>query len=214
MLVPHDTRACDEEEVGTVLVAEIMTAPAESIHPEAKLEEAIRALGRARISALPVVDQDQHVVGIISEGDVLREQLPADPRAHLRPTAPTSAIEREIQEVMTADPECANSRQDSAEVAITLARHGWKSMPVVDEEGRLVGMVSRSDFLGALSRPDTILADAVHDAFAKAGHPEWRATVRHGHVTVSPRAGHLGDAAMATAATVAGVRSVELGERQ
>ncbi|MEO7268747.1 MAG: CBS domain-containing protein [Knoellia sp.] len=199
--------------MGTVLVTEIMTAPAESIHPEATLEEAITKLARARVSALPVVDRDHLVVGIISEGDVLRQRLPADPRAHLRPVAPTRAVEREVHEVMTADPQCATARQDSAEVALTLAGRGWKSMPVIDEESRLLGMVSRSDFLRALSQPDAMVAAAVHDAFAEAGHPEWRATVQHGHVTVSPRAGRLGGAALATAATVAGVRSVEVGER-
>jgi CBS-domain-containing membrane protein len=199
--------------VGTVLVTEIMTAPAEGIAPEATLEEAITRLARARVSALPVVDPDHLVVGIISEGDVLRQRLPADPRAHLRPVQPTRAVAQEVHEVMTAEPHCATARQDSAEVALTLAERGWKSMPVIDEEGRLLGMVSRSDFLRVLSRPDALVAAAVHHAFAEVGHPEWRATVLHGHVTVSPRAGRQGGAAVATAATVAGVRSVEVGER-
>ncbi|MFC7488586.1 HPP family protein [Knoellia sp. CPCC 206453] len=196
-----------------MLVAEVMTTPAESIRSEATLEDAIAKLGRARISALPVVDSDQRVVGIISEGDVLRHRLPADPRAHLRPTAPTSAAEPTIEAIMTADPSCATLRQDCAEVALTLARRGWKSMPVVDDEHRLLGVVSRSDFLRTLSQPDAVLSTAVHCAFAQAGHPEWRATVHDGHVTVNPRVGNLADAAMATAATVAGIRSVALGQR-
>lgn len=195
-----------------MLVADMMTAPAESIHVQATLDEAIRALGRARVSALPVIDVAHQVVGILSEGDVLRQRLPADPRAHLRPTAPASVVELEVRKVMTAAPQCATARQDAAEVALTLARRGWKSMPVVDEQGRLIGMVSRSDFLREMSRPDTVLAAAVHDAFAQAGHPEWQATVHDGHVRVSPATDDLGGAAVATANTVAGVRSVELGE--
>ena len=209
-----DAGTNDKEEVGHVLVAEVMTAPAESIHPGATLDDAIAMLGRARISALAVVDGDQRVVGIISEGDVLRQRLPADPRAHLRPSAPTSTAEPRIQELMTTGPSCATPQQDSSEVALTLARRGWKSMPVVDDEGRLLGMVSRSDFLRALSQPDSVVTTAVHGAFAEAGHPEWRAIVHHGHVTVSPRAGGMTGAAVAVAATVAGVRSVEIGERK
>ncbi|WP_353950209.1 CBS domain-containing protein [Knoellia sp. S7-12] len=191
-----------------------MTKPAESIHPGATLEDAIAKLGRARISALPVVDRDRRVVGIISEGDVLRQRLPADPRAHMIPSAPTSAGEPSIEAVMTADPQCATPRQDCSEVAFTLARRGWKSMPVVDDDGRLLGMVSRSDFLRALAQPDAVLSTAVHNAFTQAGHPEWRAVVHHGHVTVSPHAGDQDGAAVATAATVAGIRSVELGARR
>lgn len=196
-----------------MLVAEVMTTPAESIRPEATLEDAIAKLGRARISALPVVDSDQRVVGIVSEGDVLRHRLPADPRAHLRPVAPTSAAEPTVDAIMTADPSCATLRQDCADVALTLARRGWKSMPVVDDERRLLGVVSRSDFLRTLSQPDAVLSTAVQSAFAQAGHPEWRATVNDGHVSVNPRVGNLADAALATAATVAGIRSVALGRR-
>ncbi|MEO7270087.1 MAG: CBS domain-containing protein [Knoellia sp.] len=193
-----------------MLISDLMTSTVESIRREATLEEAITELGRARVSALPVVDRDHRVVGIISEGDVLRQGLPADPRAHLRPVRPTWAVERAVHEVMTPNPQCATARQDSAEVALTLARRGWKSMPVIDEESRLLGMVSRSDFLRELSQPDAEVATAVHDAFVTAGHPEWHATVNHGHVVVDSSGDGLAVAAVATAATVPGIRSVEL----
>lgn len=196
-----------------MLIADLMTTPVESIRPDAPLEDAIALLARARISALPVVDPDLRVVGIISEGDVLRQRLPEDPRAHLRPTESLQALDQRVSDVMSADPECATVRDDSSEVALTLSRRGWKSMPVVDDRGRLVGMVSRSDFVRVLARPDAELSDAVISAFARAGHPEWRATVEHGHVTVSRPANGLAGATVATAATVAGIRSVELGAR-
>lgn len=192
-----------------MLISDLMTSSVESIRDDATLEEAITVLGRSRVSALPVVDRDHRVVGIISEGDVLRQGLPADPRAHLRPVRPTWSVERKVHEVMTRDPQCATARQDSAEVALTLSGRGWKSMPVIDDEGRLLGMVSRSDFLRELSRPDAMVAADVHDAFVTAGHPEWHATVNHGHVVVDSPADGLAAAAVATAATVPGIRSVE-----
>lgn len=196
-----------------MLIAELMTTPVESIRADAPLEDAIATLGRARISALPVVDRDLRVVGIISEGDVLRQRLPADPRAHLRPTESPPAVDLLVSDVMSADPECATVRQDSSEVALTLSGHGLRSMPVLDDLGRLVGMVSRSDFVRALAQPDATLAEAIIGAFAEAGHPEWRATVHHGHVTVSRPTHGLASAAVAAAATVVGIRSVELGAR-
>lgn len=195
-----------------MLIVDIMTTPVESISPDAPLEDAIDTLARARVSSLPVIDHDLRVVGIITEGDVLRQRLPADPRAHLRPTESPPALDQLVSDVMSADPRCATDHQDSSEVALTLSRRGWKSMPVVDERGRLLGMVSRSDFVRALSLPDATLSDAVVRAFAQAGHPEWHATVHHGHVIVSPAPNDLTGAALATARTVAGVRSVALAQ--
>lgn len=204
----------DKKEVGPVLIAELMTTPVESIRADAPLEDAIVMLGRARISTLPVVDRNLRVVGIISEGDVLRQRLPQDPRAHLRPAESPPAVDHAVSDVMSSDPECATVRQDSSEVALTLSRTGWKSMPVVDDQGCLVGMVSRSDFVRALAQPDSTLAEAIIEAFAEAGHPEWRATVHHGHVTVTRPTNGLAGAAVAAAATVAGIRSVQLGARK
>ena len=83
-----------------------MTSPALSVPRGAALEEAIAILGRSGISSLPVVDEQGAVVGIVSEGDVLRDQLPRDPRAHLRASLPTLARERTVDDVMTPDPRC------------------------------------------------------------------------------------------------------------
>ncbi|TPG17953.1 CBS domain-containing protein [Pedococcus bigeumensis] len=193
-----------------MLVADVMTSPAVSIRRGAPLEEAIQLLGAARISALPVVDAELRVVGIVSEADILREPLPRDPRAHLWP--PEAIVRRDltVDDVMTDDTVCVTAHTDCSDVALALADTGWKSMPVV-EDGHLVGMVSRSDILRSLAVPDEITTQAVLGAFAAAGHPEWVAVVRSGHVTVDPPVTDLGEAALATASTVPGVRSVQLG---
>jgi CBS domain-containing protein len=190
-----------------MLVGDVMTAPAVSIRGDASIEEAIRLLGTAGITALPVVDEDERVVGILSEADILREPLPRDPRAHLRPSEATEPQNGLVGDVMTVDPLCVTARADCADVALTLADTGWKSLPVVDH-GQLVGMVSRSDILRSLAVTDEVVAGAVRSAFDAAGHPEWRATVRAGHVTVAPLPAHLAEAALGTVATVPGVRSV------
>jgi CBS domain-containing protein len=193
-----------------MLVADVMTSPAVSLPRGAPLEEAIQLLGTAGISALPVVDPDQRVVGIVSEADILREPLPRDPRAHLRPSEATLRQDHTVDEVMTVDAVCATPHSDCADVAQALADTGWKSMPVVDD-GRLVGMVSRSDILRSLAVPDAVITLAVQRAFAAAGHPEWSAVVHSGHVTVAAPDADSVEAALATASTVPGVRSVQLG---
>lgn len=193
-----------------MLVADVMTAPVVSITRDRPLEEAIRLLGTAGISALPVVDAQQGVVGILSEADILRQPLPQDPRSHLRPVEPSPLTDLLVEDVMTVDAVCALAHTDCSEVALALADTGWKSMPVV-EDGRLVGMVSRSDILRALAVPDALLTQAVLGAFAAAGHPEWVAVVHSGRVTVEPPPPDLVEAALATASTVPGIRSVELG---
>src|ERR1035437_7648747 len=76
-----------------MLVREIMTSPAYSVHEDASLEEALKLMATARVTGLPVVDGGGRVVGIISEADLLKEDLEPDPRAHARPARqPTESI--------------------------------------------------------------------------------------------------------------------------
>jgi CBS domain-containing protein len=195
-----------------MLVSEIMSTSVVSIRREATLNEAIALLGGRGVSALPVVDPDGRLVGIVSEADVLRQSLPNDPRAHLRPTEPAPDREPTVDDIMTDDPVHVAPHGDCADVGQVLADTGWKSMPVV-EDGRLVGMVSRSDIVRALAVDDAALSAAVREAFTTAGHPEWVPVVRAGHVTLSLPPGRLAEAAVAIASTVAGVRSVQLAHR-
>ena len=194
-----------------MLVSEVMTSPALSLPRSATLDDAVELLGGAGISALPVVDESGRCVGIVSEADVLREPLPRDPRAHLRPATVVDATSRALADVMTPDPRCVSATDDSAQVAALFAQTGFKSLPVVDDDGRLVGVVSRSDILRAMSVSNAALSDAVATAFTEAGLPGRGFTVQAGHVTVTPSDDGLDDAVASVVATVPGVRSVRLG---
>lgn len=193
-----------------MLVSDVMTSPALSVPRGAPIEVAIAILGRSSISSLPVVDEAGAVVGIVSEGDVLRDQLPRDPRAHLRASLPTLARDRTVDDVMTAGPHCVSPGTDSSEVAQLLARQGWKSLPVVDDDRHLVGVVSRSDILRVMAVPDADLVEAIRHALVEAGLPNVAVTVAGGNVSVRPDAPELGPAALAVAATIPGIRSVQL----
>lgn len=111
---------------------------------------------------------------------------------------------------MTKDPTCVAPTDDCADVAALFARSGFKSMPVVDDD-RLVGVVSRSDILRAMSVSSASLADAVSKAVTSVGMPERTVTVQSGHVVVTPTGDGLDDAVVAVVSTVPGVRSVRLG---
>ena len=73
-----------------MLVREIMTSPAYRVLEGATVEAALQVMATASVSSLPVVDPSEHVVGIISEADLLKDRLEPDPRAHMRLMAPPS----------------------------------------------------------------------------------------------------------------------------
>lgn len=193
-----------------MLVREIMTSPALSVPQDASTQMALTLLARAHLTSLPVVDREGHLVGVVSEADVLRPELEPDPRAHLRPTHHAGQrLPRTVAEVMTAHPHTAHEETDVAELAHTFSAQSWKSLPVV-RDGHLVGVVSRSDVIRALARPDEQIEHDVSRAFAQDGRPHWRATVAEGVVEISgastPRERDL---STAIAAAVSGVRRVE-----
>ena len=103
--------------------------------------------------------------------------------------------------------------QDLGEVIAMLLAHGVRSLPVLDEQGRVQGMFSRGDALRLMLRPDeTIAADAQSLLDDYTGARRWHASARDGAITVC---GDFADAserriATALARTVAGVREVTL----
>ena len=194
-----------------MLVHELVTRDVAFVHDTSALDAAVRILAEQRVSALPVVDASERVVGILSEADVLRLHLAADPRAHLRPVedGPPAPWPATVREVMSTDPVVAHEGTDVADVARILADTGWKSLPVVDGEHTLVGMVSRSDVIRVLSTRDADIWLRVVRDLAELGRPEWTATVARGVVTLTGvRAGRESQLAAAVAATAPGVRDV------
>jgi CBS domain-containing protein len=193
-----------------VLVRELLTRDVASVEEDSALDVAVQVLAARHISALPVVDAGERVVGILSEADVLRLHVGADPRARLRPVDDEAQPwPLTVREVMSADPVVAHAGSDVAAVAQVLADTGWKSLPVVDDHGCLVGIVSRSDIIGALSASDSDISQHLEREFAELGRPEWTASVSRGVVTIAGvGTGREARLARAVAATGPGVRAV------
>jgi CBS domain-containing protein len=192
-----------------MLVRELMTSPATSLRAGSRLEAAVQVLAAQHISAVPIVDVQHHVVGIVSEADILRERIAPDPRAQLRPVdQPTQPWHRLVDDVMTPDPVTVQDNSDAGRVAGLLADTGWKSLPVVSGL-RLVGVISRSDLLHALSTPDIEIEERIADEFALIGRDEWHVEVTEGVVTLrGPMPGREARLATAMAETAPGVRRV------
>src|ERR1019366_3159685 len=111
-----------------MLVREIMTSPAYSVHEDASLEEALKLMATARVTGLPVVDGAGRVVGIISEADLLKQDLEPDPRAHATPNRQgAEVIIDRVGQVMAEPPPTVRESREVAKLAPPFASPSWKS---------------------------------------------------------------------------------------
>ena len=145
-----------------ITVSEVMTRRVVTASPETTFKEAVGLLERNRVSGLPVVDRSGQLVGIVSEADLLNKAEKRDPDAYVlesrrhrldRSRAAAldvaSAMSREVTSVQADSPIALAAREMHA--------RGFKRLPVVDAEGRLVGIVSRGDLLKVFLRSDNEL---------------------------------------------------------
>ena len=152
-----------------MLVREIMTTPAVTVAPGTSLKQAMRLLDDHEITAMPVVDGEGHLLGVVSEADVLRDALPADRRAHERLVEITAPpVRLAVTDVMTHLPVSVSPDDDVAEAVGLLVDTQIKSLPVV-QFGRVVGMISRRDVIAVLARQDDLIEAEVDEALRQAG---------------------------------------------
>ncbi len=177
-------------------VRNVMTAEVVTVTEQAPFVELIRLMAVHKVSALPVLGGDGRVVGIVSEADLLRKEEYQDDqdRPHLlesrrRRIARAKAAGHTAADVMSAPVVTISPEASVPAAAKLLARHAVKRLPVVDDEGRLVGIVSRADLLRLFLRDDeTIRREIAEQVLLQA---MWidpltvRVTVRDGLVTLA-----------------------------
>lgn len=138
-------------------VSDLMTRDVVTINPDADLKEAARRLSGLRISGMPVVDADNRVLGIISEADIL--SLAGVKKGHtfkdvlrhvLGEPLPVRKKGNTVGEVMSSPAITTVPDRDIRAVAAILDEKRIKRLPVVDEEERLVGVISRADIVRAM----------------------------------------------------------------
>ncbi len=150
--------------------AEIMDADVPTVSPDADARAAIELLAKTEMGAIPVVDAERKLVGIVTESDLVLGDEEAD--LHLPhylnimggvifigsmkgfEERLEKAFATKVSELMTPDPVVARSDEDAEAVARRIAEKHHNHLPVVDGEGRLVGLVTRADALAALVAGD------------------------------------------------------------
>jgi CBS domain-containing protein len=147
-------------------VRDVMTASVVAVRETADFKEMVSVMRRRRISALPVIDSEDRVIGVVSEADLLlKEATPALPEGAIRLAwrlrQRSRADGTTAAEVMTRP--AVTLRQDApvVEAARLMGSRRVKRLPVADADGRLRGIVSRADLLSVYERADTEIWDEV-----------------------------------------------------
>ena len=150
-------------------VADVMTNEVVTVPPGASLKEAARLLIEHRISGLPVVDNQNHVLGVVSEADVLPKELGGVP-LH-RPLAWLSGqleVDRSkfeahlVGEAMTSPALTIEPNRPVGVAAKLMVERGINRLPVV-EDGELIGIVTRADLVRAFVRSDGEIAQEIRN---------------------------------------------------
>ncbi|GLS18516.1 hypothetical protein GCM10007874_15330 [Labrys miyagiensis] len=142
-------------------VKDVMTRKVISVLPEATLSQTIDVMMRSNVSGLPVVSEAGSLVGIITEGDLLRrpEIGTEKPQASwleslFRPGHAAEAYAhshgRRVDEIMTTHVVTAREDERLEDAARRMEKHDIKRLPVVRDD-KVIGIVSRADFVRALA---------------------------------------------------------------
>ncbi len=128
-----------------------------SIRPEQNLADALQILQQNNIGALVVIETNQHVVGILSERDIVRVA-----------TGNPDFFDMRVDEVMTRDVVLGILDDDITHVAHVMTEKRFRHLPVVDEQKHIIGIVSIGDILkaqrdGFLGEIDTLETQLLAD---------------------------------------------------
>ena len=177
-------------------VKDVMTTQVLSVRPAASFKEMVVKMRRSRVSALPVVDGEGRVIGVVSEADMLNKQADLDTGSGtlsdlLRFGQRQKADGVTAAELMTTPPVTIGPGVPLAEAARLMRDRRVKRLPVINDAGLLIGVISRADVLRVFARPDAdIRREAEEEAIAEtflADSPSVAVTVHDGVVTLAGR---------------------------
>lgn len=149
-----------------MLVGEIMTQEVLTVKSDTSVNDVAKLLGQRDISGVPVVDDQQHVIGIITELDLIVRntrlemprfievldwgKIPLERPSHLRERL-KHMLGTEARDVMTAKVKTIGPDASIEELAELMVRERVNPVPVVDGAGQLVGIVSRADLIDMMA---------------------------------------------------------------
>jgi CBS domain-containing protein len=152
-------------------VQDVMTTEVLTVRSDTSLKDAAEILARNRISGLPVVDGENHVVGVLSEGDILFKERGAQEKKGVLerwldlplPEAAAKLEARTVGEAMTAPAVTIGRKRPLTEAANSMIDESVNRLPVVDEDRRLIGIVTRADLVRAFVRSDEEIGKEIEE---------------------------------------------------
>ncbi|MFJ8165827.1 CBS domain-containing protein [Streptomyces sp. NPDC096136] len=175
-------------------VADVMTTEVVAVTPETGFKDIAAAMGRWKVTALPVLEGEGHVVGVVSEADLLpkeefHEHAPGliEQMRRLGDTAKAGSTRAE--NLMTTPAVTIRPDATLPQAARLMAGRHLKRLPVVDADGTLRGIVSRADLLKVFLRADEDLAAEIRESVVARLFPLSREAVKvavaHGVATLT-----------------------------
>jgi CBS-domain-containing membrane protein len=147
------------------VVKDVMSTHVIAVREIATFKEMAARLREQRVSAFPVIDRENKVIGIVSEGDLLTKvavegELSGVFRGMVQDREQAKAAGLTAADLMTSPAVTIGPNEPVARAARLMHSRRVKRLPVTDEDGKLIGIVSRSDVLSVYGRPD---ADIRHE---------------------------------------------------
>ncbi|MFO7966862.1 MAG: CBS domain-containing protein [Archaeoglobaceae archaeon] len=154
---------------------EVMTSNVISLRPDDKVQKVIETFRDNKISGAPVVDEEGKVVGVLSEADIINLTSTISlPDIEFNPFNPfvfltirnywkkvrelpdeikqryDTLINGSVKDVMTKEPVTVSADTSVSEASRIMSEKDFNRLPVVDEEGKLMGIIARQDILGVV----------------------------------------------------------------
>lgn len=160
---------------------DIMSAPVVTVTPETSAKHAAELLAANGFTALPVVDDDDRLIGMVTEADLIGDRFPRDPR-YRNGTQPVAG--NQVGDVMSTPATGMGPGCDLVELTRALLDSRIRAMPIVDGS-RVVGIVTRGDIVRTFARDDTeIAADVRHHLSIYGGPDRWQVQVHDGVASI------------------------------
>jgi len=129
------------EKLPTTPIWQLDQGPLIRLTPDVPARQAVEKMSKARRGAVVIQDERGHLIGIVTERDVVRAGTGTDEQWQQRP----------VSEVMTRDPTSIHENDSVSEAVSRMQRGKFRHLPVVDEEGRPTGLISIRDVLGYIA---------------------------------------------------------------
>ncbi len=153
-----------------MLVQEWMTKNVVSVSPETSMMKASRLMKDRKIGRLPVVDENGRILGIVSDRDI-KDASPSKATTLDMHELYYLLSELKVKEIMTKNPICARETDSVEGVALLMTERRFGGMPVVDETGKLTGIITDSDIFKVLVSITGVESGGIQLAFELPNTP-------------------------------------------